>query len=77
MQIGQKGLTDEIYAAVDQALDDHELVKVRIGEGAPIERKDVGPALAEKLDAHDVGLVGRVAIVYRRHAESPKIPLRT
>jgi RNA-binding protein len=77
VQIGQKGLTAEIFAAVDQALDDHELVKIRVAEGSPVERKDVGPALAEKLDAHDVGLIGRVVILYRRHSEAPKIPLRT
>jgi RNA-binding protein len=77
VQIGQKGLTDEIYAAVDRALTDHELVKVRIGEGAELDRREVGPALAAKLDAHDVGVIGRVVIVYRRHPEHPKIPLHT
>lgn len=77
VQIGQKGLTDEIYAAVDRALTDHELVKVRIHEGADVDRREVGPALAAKLDAHDVAVIGRVVIVYRRHPENPRIPLHT
>jgi len=74
-QIGVRGLTDEVLAAVDRALDDHELIKVRVLEGAPLHRKEVGPRIAEVLGAHDVGLVGRVIILYRMHAEEPKVDL--
>lgn len=76
VQIGNRGITDELVSAVDQALADHELIKVRIAEAAPVERKEAGSALADRVDAHDVGVVGRVLILYRRHAETPRIPLR-
>jgi RNA-binding protein len=74
VQVGHQGITDELVRAVRQALEDHELVKVRIAEGAPVERKSSG--LADRLDAHEVGVIGRVVILYRRHPDKPAIPLR-
>ncbi len=75
VSVGARGVTDELVAAVDQALTDHELIKVRVAEGAPIDRKAAGPELAERTEAHDVGLVGRVVILYRRHPDKPRVPL--
>ena len=74
VQVGQKGITDDLVAAVDQALEDHELIKVRVAEAAPVERKKTG--LADRVAAHEVGVIGRVVILYRRHAEKPRVPLR-
>lgn len=74
VQVGAKGVTEELLGAVDQALNDHELIKVRVAEGAPVERKNTG--LADRVDAHEVGVVGRVVILYRRHPEEPRVPLR-
>lgn len=77
MRVGEKGVTAGVIEAVNQALDDHELIKVRILEGCPIDRKDVGGELAEPSGAHAVGLIGRICILYRRHPEKPKVPLRS
>lgn len=76
VRVGDKGITDGVLDAVDQALTDHELIKVKVLEDAPIDRKAAGAALAEPLDAHDIGVVGRVVILYRRHPEHPVIPLK-
>jgi RNA-binding protein len=77
VQVGHKGITDELLDAVDVALTDHELVKVRISANAPVDRKTAGATLADRTDAHDVGVVGRVVILYRRHPETPRVPLRS
>ena len=74
VQVGQKGLTDELVSAVDQALEDHELIKVRVAEAAPVERRRSG--LADRVDAHEIGVIGRVVILYRRHPEKPRVPLQ-
>lgn len=76
VQVGTRGITDELVGAVDAALDDHELVKVRVGENAPIDRHEVGPALADRTHAHDIGCIGRIVILYRRHPTEPRVPLR-
>ncbi len=77
VQVGQNGVTDELMNAVDHALERHELIKVRIQEGAPVDRKDAGPLLAQGTGSHEVGVVGRIVILYRRHPERPSVPLRT
>lgn len=76
VQVGNKGVTDTVLSAVDQALTDHELIKVKLLEGCPVPRKEIGPLIADPTDAHHIGLIGRVIILYRRHPDEPTVPLR-
>jgi len=71
VQVGQEGVSPGILQAVDRALLDHELIKVRMIRSA--DKKAMARALAEGTAAHLCGLVGHVAILYRRHPESPTI----
>jgi RNA-binding protein len=75
VQIGKGGLTDGVVAAVDQALGDHELVKVRVGTECPEDRKDVADRLAPLVKGHVASVLGRTLLVYRRHPKEPKIQL--
>jgi len=76
VMVGAKGVTPTLLEAIDQALTDHELVKVKLLESCPVPRKEVGPLIAEPLDAHEIGLIGRVLILFRRHPDTPVIPLK-
>jgi len=76
VQVGHKGITEQLLEAVDVALTDHELIKVKMLEGPPVERKSAGGLIAERVGAHDVGVIGRVLILYRRHPDNPRVPLR-
>jgi len=75
VQIGKEGITDALSEAVDAALAHHELIKVRVRETSPLERSECGEALAGALRASVVQEIGRVVVLYRRHAEKPKIVL--
>jgi RNA-binding protein len=75
VQIGKNGLTDAVTSAVDSALEQHELVKVRIGTECPDDREDVAEALAEALRAQVAQVIGRTILLYRRHPKEPKIKL--
>lgn len=75
VQVGKDGLTPEVEAAVREALLTHELIKVKVLEGAPVERTEVGPALAAAVSAHEVGTIGRVVMLYKRHPNKPTIVL--
>lgn len=68
VQIGKHGLTAATLRQVDEALNDHELVKVQ----APVpreEKKELAERLAGELEAEIAGHVGHVIILYREHPD--------
>jgi RNA-binding protein len=73
VQVGEAGLVGRVLAAVDEALEIHELVKVRLRQ--PADKRAVAEALAERCRAELCGLVGHTVILYRRHPERPRIEL--
>jgi RNA-binding protein len=68
VQVGGKGVTAAVAAELDRALAVHELVKVRLA-GERDERRAAAEELAGRAHAELVGLVGRVATLYRRHPD--------
>jgi RNA-binding protein len=68
--LGQNGVTPGVLAAVDQALFDHELIKVKIG---PEERDETAEKLATENSAEVAQLIGRTLLLYRANADAPKI----
>ncbi len=75
VQVGQGGLTEGVVKAVDAALLDHELVKVRMEK--PEDKKGMAIELAGSTGAVLCGLVGHTAILYRAHPTKPKLELPT
>jgi RNA-binding protein len=71
VQVGEAGLTDGVVHAVDAALADHELIKVRLH--APPDRHALAAALAERAHAELCGVVGHTVILFRRNTERPRI----
>jgi RNA-binding protein len=68
VQIGAAGVTPGVIAALDRALADHELVKVRIARERD-ERSEIAAALADETRSAVAGLVGHVAVLYRPAAD--------
>ena len=75
VHIGKEGLTDAVKAAVNTAIDTHELIKVKLPQVEKTERRAMTQALATAIACHVAGELGRVAILYRRHREKPVIKL--
>lgn len=73
--VGAKGVTDALIAEFGNALDQHELVKVRI----PAEDREDFATQAEHLahagKAETVQTIGRTAVFFRRNDDEPKIAL--
>jgi RNA-binding protein len=73
--MGNAGLTEAVIAATAQALDDHELLKVRL-PGMDRQQRDAALAqLAERTGSLMVTRIGHVAVLYRRHPDLPRIVL--
>jgi len=75
VHVGKVGVTEAVEEAVAMALEQHELIKVKVLEGAPLPRKEVASSMAAAVGAHVVGQLGRIVILYRRHPEEPRIEL--
>nr|WP_296748814.1 ribosome assembly RNA-binding protein YhbY [Thioalkalivibrio sp.] len=73
--IGRNGLTDGVLAELDQALEHHELVKVKIKIGDRENRNAMVTAICERTGAALIQRIGFVATVFRRNAEKPVISL--
>lgn len=75
VQIGKSGLTDELLGAVDQALLDHELIKIRLGKNALVDRKEAAAELAERTGSEVAQVLGSTILLYRAHPDEPQIRL--
>jgi len=75
VQVGKGGIDDGLVKAVDQALGDHELVKVKIGDGAGLDRHEAADALAEKTKSEVAQVLGNIVVLYRADPEEPEIKL--
>lgn len=62
--VAGNGLSDSVLGELNRALDDHELIKVRI-IGDRQERSQVADGLAALESTNVVQLIGGVALVYR------------
>jgi RNA-binding protein len=71
VQIGAGGVTSGVITALDRALADHELVKVRIARDRD-ERAAIADAIAQETRSAVAGLVGHVAILYRPATDPEK-----
>lgn len=75
VQIGKGGIDDGLVAAVDRALLDHELIKVRVGETAGLDCHEVADQLAGKTKSEVAQVLGNIVLLYRAHPEEPTIEL--
>ena len=73
VHVGAAGIAGPVLAALGRALEDHELVKVRLHE--PDDKKALAARLAEHSGAEVCGLVGHTVILYLPRAEDPRIVL--
>jgi RNA-binding protein len=69
--VGREGLTVSVLAFVDQAMLDHELIKIRFND-FKTEKKSICGQISEETGGVLVGMVGHVAIFYRPHPDSDK-----
>jgi RNA-binding protein len=74
VQVG-KALTPGVIEAVNEALTQHELVKVRVSADVATPLAEVGEELAEKTRSALAQTIGRTLLFYRPHPKKPRIVL--
>ena len=63
--ISHKGLTTNIVHEIDRALNDHELIKIKINTRERKNRKEITSQICEQHDAKCIQSIGYISLIYR------------
>ena len=66
--IGSGGLSEGVLAELNRALNDHELIKVKIGSDDRDERAELIEKMAGDCDAEVIQKIGKTALLLRRNS---------
>jgi RNA-binding protein len=72
--VGDKGLSENVMAEIENALEHHELVKIRLRTDRD-SRKEWIRQISDKCNAEKVQDIGQVACFYKRNKKKPVIEL--
>jgi RNA-binding protein len=67
--IAGNGLSAGVIAELDRALNDHELIKIKLAVGSREARAEVTQAICEHCKAELVQSIGNIIVVLRRAAK--------
>lgn len=70
--IAGKGLSESVQAEIERALEDHELIKVKLAVEDRDERKVLIEELCTTSKAELIQTIGKVALIFRA-AKKPKV----
>lgn len=73
--IGKDGVTEAVLAAVDDAHRGQELIKAKVLDTCPLDRREAAAALDAASASSVVQILGRTLLLYRRDPEHPRILL--
>ena len=72
--VGDRGLSENVLAEIDAALDHHELVKIKL-RGDRETRAQWARDIAQRFGAEPVQAIGQTASFFRRNPKKPVIEL--
>lgn len=65
VMIGQQGISPTVLDEIEQALDLHELIKIKVQSTSGLDRKETGAELISQTNAGLVQIIGKMIILYR------------
>lgn len=77
VHVGHQGVSEALIDSLDQALADHELLKVKVNPNLEDPLPEVAEALAAGACAAVIQTIGRIVVLYRPHPDEPKIVLES
>ncbi len=70
--VADKGLSETVLAEIERALNDHELIKVKLRSERDV-RKAWAVEIAAQCKAELVQTIGQVACYYRKNPDKPTV----
>ena len=74
-QIGKSSVTPELTAAVAEALEARELIKLNILKNCMDDPHELAEIVAERTHSNVVIVIGKKIVLYRPNRKNPKIVL--
>lgn len=74
-QVGKSSLTPEIVAALDEALEKRELIKISVLKNCFDDPNELADTIAGRTRSQVVQVIGKKIILYRQAKNNPKIQL--
>jgi len=74
VHVGKSEVSEALIKETDEALDSHELIKVKVLESCFTDRKDVAEELCQACKAELAQVLGRTLLLYRP-ANEPRLVL--
>lgn len=69
VMLGREGINDNVIKAADAVLAAHELVKVKIGNGCPLERREAADTVAAGTGSAIVQILGKTFLLFRANPD--------
>lgn len=69
--VGEQGITDQLIQATNEALDLHELIKVKFNSFKE-QKKTLAQDIEERTQSEMVGMIGHIAMFYRQQPDPEK-----
>jgi RNA-binding protein len=69
--IGNKGITESLLTELDRALEDHELIKIKLSVEDREDRQPIIEQIRQKTGAEAVQSIGKIVLLFRA-AKKPK-----
>jgi len=71
VQIGKNGLSDEVLASIEEALNANELIKIKFLEFKD-SKKEIVNEIERRTRAAQAGLIGNIVILFRQNRDPEK-----
>ena len=72
--LGNKGLSPAVLAEADRALNDHELIKIRLNDDDREARKQSCTDMIKHLHAELIQSIGKTVVLFRQRPEDASKP---
>lgn len=69
VMLGRDGLSENVINAANAVIIAHELIKIRIGNGCLLDRREAADTLAERIGAEVVQVLGKTVLLFRANPD--------
>ena len=73
--LGKHGLTSNLLKQIKEVVLDHELLKIKILDTSPVNKKDAAVQICNECDSEIIQSIGKTLVIYRANSENPSYEL--